>query len=56
MPNHFLLGRRSNNTSFINNKEVDVTLQRKWKVVQAATNTFLSQWTQEYLPMLTERK
>ena len=56
MPNYFMLGRRSNNTPVINNKEVHVTLQRKWKVVQAATNTFLSQWTQEYLPMLTERK
>ena len=28
-PNHFLLGRRFCNTLFINNKEVDVTLQRK---------------------------
>ena len=27
MPNHFLLGQRSNNTPVINNKEVDVTLQ-----------------------------
>ena len=28
-PNHFLLGRRFCNTLVINNKEVDVTLQRK---------------------------
>ena len=55
-PNHFLLGRRSNNTSVINNKEVNVTVKRKWKAVQAATNMFWSRWTREYLPMLTERK
>ena len=42
MTNHFMLGRRSNNTPVINNKEVDVTLQRKCKVFQAATNTFIS--------------
>ena len=56
MPNHFLLGRRSNNTPVINNKEVDVTLRRKWKVVQVATNMLWSRWTREYLPMLTKRK
>ena len=55
-PNHFLLGRRSNNTPVINNKVVDVTVRRKWKAVQAATNIFWSQWTREYLPMLAERK
>ena len=41
-PNHFLLGQRSNNNPVINNKEVDVTLQHKWKAVQAATNMFWS--------------
>ena len=55
-PNHFLLGRRSNNTPVINNKEVDLTLRRKWKAVQAATNMFCSRWTREFLSMLTERK
>ena len=44
-PNHFLLGRRSNNIQVINNKEVDVTLRRKWKAVQAGTNMFWSRWT-----------
>ena len=43
--NYFLLGRRSNNTPVINNKEVDVTVRRKWKAIQAATNIFWSQWT-----------
>ena len=43
--NHFLLGQRSNNTPVINNKEVDVTVRRKWKAFQAATNIFWSQWT-----------
>ena len=56
MLNHFLLGRRSNNTPVINNKEVDVTVQRKRKAVQAATNILWSRWTREYLPMLMERK
>ena len=56
IPNHFLLGRRSNNTPVINNKEIDVTVRRKWKAVRAATNILWSRWTQEYLPMLTERK
>ena len=55
-PNHFLLGQRSNKTSVINNKEVDVTLQQKWKAVQAATNMFWSRWNRQYLPMFTERK
>ena len=54
--NHFLLGQRSNNTPVLNNKEVDMTLQHKWKAVQAASNIFWSRWTREYLPMLTERK
>ena len=54
--NHFLLGQRSNNTPVLNNKEVDMTVQHKWKAVQAATNMFWSRWTREYLPMLTERK
>ena len=54
--NHFLLGQRSNNTPVINNKEVDVTVRRTWKAVQAATNSFWSRWTREYLPLLTERK
>ena len=54
--NYFLLGRRSNNTPVINNKEVDVTVRRKWKAVQAATNSFWSRWTREYLLMLTEQK
>ena len=40
--NHFLLGRRSNNTPVINNKEVNVTGKRKWKAVQASTNMFWS--------------
>ena len=53
-PNHFLLGRRFCNTLVINNKEVDVTLQRKQKTFQAATNMFWSRWTRKYLPMLTE--
>ena len=44
-PNHFLLGRGSNNTPVINNKEVDVTLRRKWKAVQAAAIMFWSRWT-----------
>ena len=56
MPNHFLLGQRSNNTPVINNKEVDVTLRRKWKAVQRANNMFWSRWTRKYLPILTERK
>ena len=56
MPNHFLLGRRSNNTPVVNNKEIDVTLRYKWKAVKTATNMFWSRWTREYLPMLTERK
>ena len=43
--NHFLLEQRSNNTPVINNKEVDVTVRRKWKAFQAATNIFWSQWT-----------
>ena len=55
-PNHFLLGGRFNNTPVINNKVVDVTVRRKWKAVQAATNIFWSRWTREYLPMLAERK
>ena len=54
--NYFLLGRRSNNTPFINNKEVDETARRKWKAVQAATNIFWSRWTPESLPRLTEQK
>ena len=33
-----------------------MTVQHKWKAVQAATNMFWSRWTREYLPMLTERK
>ena len=53
---YFLLGRRSNNTLVINIKEVDMTLRGKWKAVQAATNMFWSQWTQEYLLILSERK
>ena len=40
--NHFLLGQRSNNTPVLNNKEVDMTLQHKWKAVQAASNMFWS--------------
>ena len=56
MPNHFLLGQGSNNTPVINNKEVDVTVRRKWKAVRVATNILWSRWTQEYLSMLTERK
>ena len=43
--NHFLLRQRSNNTPVLNNKEVDMTLLRKWKAVQAATNMFWSRWT-----------
>ena len=54
--NYFLLGRRSNNTPVINNKEVDVTVRRKWKAVQAATNSFWSRWNREYLLMLIEQK
>ena len=33
-----------------------MTLRRKWKAIQAATNMFWSRWTEEYLPTLTERK
>ena len=55
-PDHFLLGRRSNHTPVIKTKETDVTLRRKWKVVQVATNMFWLRWTREYLPVLTERK
>lgn len=55
-PNHFLLGRRSNNVPIINNEEVDVTLRSKWKSVQAATNMFWSRWLREYLPTITKRK
>ena len=53
---YFLLGRRSNNTPVIKIKKVDITLRGKWKAVQAASNMFWSQWTQEYLLILTERK
>ena len=45
--NYFLLGRRSNNAPFINNKEVDVTARRKWKAFLAETNIFWSRWTRE---------
>ena len=51
-----MLGRRSNNYPVINNKEVDVTLQCKWKTVQAATNVFWSLWIQEYLSKSTKWK
>ena len=53
---YFLLGRRSNNTPVIKIKKVDITLRGKWKAVQAASNMFWSQWTQEYILILTERK
>ena len=55
-PNNFLLGQGFNNTPVINNKEVDETLRRKWKAVQAATNMIWSRWTSEYLPILTKQK
>ena len=40
MPNHFLLGQRSNNTPVINNKEVDVTFDVNGRQSREQTTCF----------------
>lgn len=38
--NHFIMGRRSDNSNIISDSKVDVTLNFKWKADEAATIMF----------------
>ena len=55
-PNHLLIGEVSPNQSPGNFREHEVSLRRKWRSVQAATEMFWRRWVREYLPILTIRR
>ena len=55
-PNHLLIGEVSPNQSPGNFREHEVSLRRKWRSVQAATEMFWRRWLREYLPILTIRR
>ena len=51
-PNHFLLGRPSQNHPIVNDAS---GLRSKWKQVQEALELFWSRWVKEYIPSLQKR-
>ena len=55
-PNHLLIGEPSTNQSPGNFGEHEVSLRKKWRSVQAATEMFWRRWVHEYLPILTIRQ
>ena len=55
-PNQLLIGKSSPNYRPCVSQEQDISLRKKWKAVQAATEMFSKRWLKEYLPTLTERK
>ena len=55
-PNHLLIGEASTNQSPGNFGEHEVSLRKKWRSVQAATEMFCRRWVREYLPILTIRQ
>ena len=55
-PNHFLIGELSPNFSPGIFRDKEINLQREWRSVQAATQTFWKIWLKEYLPSLKIRK
>ena len=55
-PNHLLIGEASPNQSPGNFGEHKVSLRRKWRPVQAATEMFRRRWVRHYLPILTIRQ
>ena len=55
-PNHLLIYKSNPNYRPCVSQEQDISLRKKWKAVQAATEMFWKRWLKEYLPTLTERK
>ena len=53
---HLLIGKSSPNYGPCVSQEQYISLRKKGKAVQAATEMFWKRWLKEYLPTLTERK
>ncbi|XP_057299494.1 uncharacterized protein LOC130630114 [Hydractinia symbiolongicarpus] len=53
-PNHFLIGRASQNTP-VDSVFTDLDDPKRWRAVQAASKMFWNRWRKEYLPSLTTR-
>ena len=53
---HLLIGKSSPNYWPCVSQEQYISLRKKGKAVQAATEVFWKRWLKEYLPTLTERK
>jgi transposase InsO family protein len=54
-PNHFLIGRSSNNQSPGVLDEADLCLRRQWRISQRLTDHFWKRWIREYVPTLIKR-
>jgi hypothetical protein len=54
-PNHFLIGRSSNNQSPGVFDEADLCLRRQWRISQRLTDHFWKRWIREYVPTLIKR-
>ena len=54
-PNHFIIGRPNANLRPCETTEKDLNHKRRWKRVQAVTESFWKRWRKEYLPNLTSR-
>lgn len=53
-PNHFLIGRTSNNLPMDVVTDRDMSSRKRWKHAQIITNHFWKRWLCEYVPSLTE--
>lgn len=53
-PNHFLIGRASQNTP-VDSLFTDLDDRKRWRAVQAASNMFWNRWRKQYLPSLPIR-
>jgi hypothetical protein len=54
-PNHFLIGRFSNNQSPGEFDEADLCLRRQWRISQRLTDYFWKRWIRECVPTLIKR-
>ena len=53
-PNHLLIGKSSPKYKPCAFQEQNISLRKKWRAVQAATDMFREKLLKKYLPALTE--
>ena len=55
-PNHFLIGRASNNLPMDVVTDGDMSSRKRWRHAQVMTKHFWKRWLREYVPSLSERR